>query len=152
MASDYPCDKEPLAFVCQFNCMQFEVAVVEELVSVSNQFAGNPNFGGFEEVAAESSAPSMSEISSGFHICDQSELQATDQWQTLLSTNYPDNHGNSESCGVVIHSDGIVHLKVQYLNLEDPYDHVDVYDGSNAQATMLHMFTGSRYIQNEIHS
>ena len=74
-------------------------------------------------------------------------LEIANYWSYLHSPNYPNNYNNLESCELQIYSaSGPIRLEVAYLDLEDGYDKVLVYDGADEQSRLLAMYTG--YITN----
>jgi len=95
-------------------------------------------------------------VDPGYFICDLNKpkpLEASEDWQSLWSSNYPEDYGHSEDCNVKISSraGSLVHLHLKDLHVEDRYDWVSVYDGADENAPLLAEYSG-RYSDEDFYS
>jgi len=81
----------------------------------------------------------------------QGEYDATSEWATLHSANYPNNYYNDESCNWLLNSadtEMVVVLETLDIQLEDGYDYLTIYDGADQSATVIASLTGSPALSN----
>jgi len=76
--------------------------------------------------------------------CELEELQATATWQDLYSPNYPNNYNDNANCDWLMESDSaFVTVEVVEIELENEFDSLTVFDGSNSDAPVLAVLTGA---------
>ena len=71
-------------------------------------------------------------------------MNATDEWENITSPNYPNNYDTNADCEWTIYFDyGNVVLEIIYFNVEDGYDFVTLYNGTDINSPKLASLTGS---------
>ena len=88
----------------------------------------------------------MCHFRSDYLICDQQQvdtLEIMNHWSNLYSPNYNYVYNNLDECGLQIYSaNGVVVLEIVYLDLDESYANVVVYDGADEQNKLLTTLTG----------
>ncbi|XP_066263203.1 CUB domain-containing protein 2-like [Branchiostoma lanceolatum] len=62
----------------------------------------------------------------------------------VTSPNYPKNYGNNENCGwtITVPEGSTVSLTVKWVNIEEGFDFLNIYDGDSSSRIWLRRYTG----------
>ena len=75
-------------------------------------------------------------------------MNATDEWENITSPNYPNNYDTNADCEWTIYFDyGNVVLEIIYFNVEDGYDFVTLYNGTDTNSSVIATLTGASNYQ-----
>ena len=71
-------------------------------------------------------------------------MNATNEWNYLTSPNYPDDYFNDATCSWLLHSTAkFVILEILDFEIEEDFDYMTIYDGSNSDSPTIVLLTGS---------
>ena len=72
------------------------------------------------------------------------ELDATSEWAQIYSPNYPNNYFNDAECYWLLHSVNNTEVELQtfFVDLENGYDVLRIYDGVSENSSAIATLTG----------